>query len=559
MAPRGGYRQPERRCGRCGRVDEIARRSVGDQPDICVNCYRLPVATCGVCGRQRPCNHVADGRPVCKNCSPRAAADCAHCGQRRPPTARWPEGPVCDPCYDAALRRRGTCVGCGQDRRLVSPPGADATRCSDCAGFPAAHACAACGREDKLYERGRCARCALARRTAELMAGPDGSVPAALIGVHDAIVASASPYKALNWLRTGAGAPILADLAAGRLALSHAALDSHPRPAAARYVRHMLVAHDALPERDEALARLERWIGATVAGIDRAEDRQLVRAFATWHTLRGVRRRAARSGPTRRTATRYARNQVAAAIALLDWLADRHLTLSTCDQATIDRWITSGPVSRRDARHFLAWTAQRGLTTELVVPVPAQHDGDALDAEHRWQIARRLLHDTGLELIDRVAGSFVLLYAQPLSRITVMTTDQVSVDGRQVTVRFARHDVEIPAPLAHLVATLAATGRQDHVGIAAPATTPWLFPGHLPGRPITASRLGARLGPLGIDARAARRAALIQLAAQLPAPVLADSLGITVTTAADWVKTAGGDWANYAATTARRTAMLEHR
>ena len=110
----------------------------------------------------------------------------------------------------------------------------------------------------------------------------------------------------------------------------------------------MLVAHGALPERDEEpLARLERWIDATVSGIGRAEDRQLVRAFATWHTLRGVRRRAARTGPTRRTATRYAHNQVAAAIELLDWLTDHHLTLSTCDQATIDQWLTSGPASRR--------------------------------------------------------------------------------------------------------------------------------------------------------------------------------------------------------------------
>ena len=39
------------------------------------------------------------------------------------------------------------------------------------------------------------------------MAGPGGRVPAALIGVHDAIVASTSPYKALNWLRTGAARP----------------------------------------------------------------------------------------------------------------------------------------------------------------------------------------------------------------------------------------------------------------------------------------------------------------------------------------------------------------
>ena len=56
-----------------------------------------------------------------------------------------------------------------------------------------------------------------------------------------------------------------------------------------------------------------------------------------------------------------------------------------------------------------------------------------------------------------------------------------------------------------------------------------------------------RLAVVGIDARAARRAALLQLAAELPAPVLAGSLGITTATAVDWVKAAGGDWANYAA------------
>lgn len=549
-APAVGYVQPERLCGRCGRIDEIACRAVGDAPDICVNCYRLPVATCGSCGRRRPCNYVADGNPMCQRCQTRAVAVCAHCAQSRPPCAHWAEGPVCAGCYDAALRRRGACVGCGHDRRLVSPPGPGATRCCSCAGLVAMHACSSCGREDKLFERGQCARCALARRAAALMAGPDGGVPTALVGVHDAIVASASPHKALNWLRTGAGAPILGDLAAGRLALSHEALDAHPRPRAAGYVRQMLVAHGALPERDEALAGLERWVDATVGGIDRAEDRKEVRAFATWCTLRGIRRRASRTAPNRRTATAYARNQVSAAIALLDWLADHGLTLADCRQADVDRWCATGPASRRDARHFLAWTAGRGLTPKLVVPVTAERDGDALGAEERWTIARQLLHEPGLDLVDRVAGSFVLLYAQTLSGVAVMTKDQVSVTDGVVAVRFARNDVEIAQPLGGLITTLAATGRRGHVGIAAPTITSWLFPGHLPGRPITASRLGARLGVVGIDARAARRAALIQLAAELPAPVLADSLGITTTTAADWVKAAGGDWAGYAGTIA---------
>ncbi len=151
--------------------------------------------------------------------------------------------------------------------------------------------------------------------------------------------------------------------------------------------------------------------------------------------------------------------------------------------------------------------------------------GTALDSEDRWQIARRLLHDDNtLELIDRITGSFALLYAQPLTRIAAMTTNSVDLDSNTVTVTFAVHPVEIPEPLATLITALAAGGHRQHVGIGATTTSPWLFPGHHPGRPITPSRLGDRLSPLGIDARAGRRAAFLQLASQLPAPVIADAL-----------------------------------
>ena len=547
------YVQPERRCGRCGRIDEIAIRATATTADVCVNCYQLPVATCDGCGRSRPCYHVAEGRPVCANCCPRVDAECAHCGQLRPPTARWSEGPVCEPCYRAALTRRGRCDGCDRERRLVSPPGPGATRCCDCAELAAIAVCTQCGREDRLFERGRCAYCALARRATEVCTGPDGDVAVALVAVRDAIAASDPPFTALNWLRQGAGAPILAALAAGTMALTHDALDTHPQPRAAGYVRQLLVAHGALPERNESLARLEQWIATTVASIDDPEHRRLVHTFATWQTMRRLRRRAARITPARRTATRYSRNQVAAAAAFLAWLDHHDLTLTDCTQDHIDIWLTTGPASRRDARHFLAWTAQRGLTASFTISAPPAHDGDALDADHRWMIARRLLHDDSLELCDRVAGSFVLLYAQPLSRVAVLTHNQITTTSDTVSVLFGRHPIEIRAPLDQLVATLAATGRRPHTSIGAPTTSPWLFPGHLPGQPITAGRLGARLGTLGIDARAGRRSALIQLAAELPAAVLADTLDITIATASDWVKTAGGDWSNYAAITARTT------
>jgi len=73
----------------------------------------------------------------------------------------------------------------------------------------------------------------------------------------------------------------------------------------------------------------------------------------------------------------------------------------------------------------------------------------------------------------------------------------------------------------------------------------------MPGKPITAPRLGSRLRALGIYAQAGRRAALLDLAAQLPAAVLADLLGLAPGTAVRWMRQAGGDWSGYAAGLAR--------
>src|SRR5680860_834437 len=110
---------------------------------------------------------------------------------------------------------------------------------------------------------------------------------AALIAVHDAILATSTPRTALNWLRGGAGAAVLADLAAGTTAIRHAALDANPRRRGADYLRHVLVAADVLPARDEPLARLEAWVAITVlSGVEPPEHRRLLHAYATWQVLR---------------------------------------------------------------------------------------------------------------------------------------------------------------------------------------------------------------------------------------------------------------------------------
>lgn len=538
------WHRGRRRCGLCGNTAPIALRARDGRPQVCVNCYHLPEAVCAVCRRRRPCAHAASDTPLCRACCPRATAICTHCGADRPPTARADDGPVCDACYTAALRRRGHCAVCGALRRLVAPPGPAASTCADCAGVPVTHACRDCGTEDKLYEKDRCAPCSLRRRTSQLLGGQAGQVPGEFQAVFAAICSARVPRTALNWLRNGAGAALLADLAAGRLEATHAALDEHPRRQAADYLRQVLVAGGVLVARDEELARTQRWLSALLDGIATGEDRRLVQAFATWRVMRRL-RRSAEAHQRPRTYTAHARVRVKAAAEFLAWLAAHDTTLAQARQADIDAWLLTGP-GAWTARDFLDWAAERGHCRAFHIPTPERRAGPATDPEQRWAVLDRLLHDQELDLTDRVAGCLLLLFGQQQSRIAAMTTDQVTAHDDEVFVRFGSHELPVPDTLGQLLLQLARDGK-PHIGVGSPRASRWLFPGGLPGRPITAARLAERLQALGISTQTGRRAALIDLAAQLPAAVLADLLGLHPTTAVRWMHQAGGDWNRYAA------------
>lgn len=120
----------------------------------------------------------------------------------------------------------------------------------------------------------------------------------------------------------------------------------------------------------------------------------------------------------------------------------------------------------------------------------------------------------------------------------------------RTTPRCSQHDIPVPAPLGRLLFTLAAEGKA-YAGTGTPRDRKWVFPGQLPGRPITPERLAERLRAIGGPVMAGRRTALLDLAAQMPAAVLADSLGFRPANAPGWRHQAGADWNRYAAKLAR--------
>jgi hypothetical protein len=329
-----------------------------------------------------------------------------------------------------------------------------------------------------------------------------------------------------------------------------AALDAHPRRRGADYLRHVLVAAEVLPARDEALARLAAWVTATVLPtVAHPGHRRLLQAYATWRVLRRARRRAERTG-SGRTPTRYPRTQLIVAAGFLNWIDRRGVALADCHQSDVDSWLVERP-GGYPVRDFLNWAADHRHSRALHVPAAPRTTGTATDADLRWALLARLLHETTLNLTDRVAGALLLCYGQQLSRIANMTTDQVHRHDQTVTLRFGPYDITVPEPLSGLLTELIDT-RRSHLGVGSPASSPWLFPGHLPGQPITSSRLGERLRLLGVRALPGRRATMLQLAAEIPAAVLAELLHLTPGTATRWARDAGGDWSRYAADLARR-------
>ena len=567
-------------CPRCGRVIHLHRRIEGRW--CCRNCVAKsrfqPCARCGAV--QQVAVRDERSRPLCPHClitDPANLEICTGCGRRRPVSVRSPDGPLCPACRPVKTM---TCSICGRDAacylsKTTGQPWCEAckqrwARCSRCGnagrvrgGTKAEPLCAACTRPEPGFWRtcpgcgqtgrintGRCARCAIGQRLRELLGNQADGIRPGLQALYHALATAERPATVEAWLNKSAAPAILRELAGKEL--THRVLDELPAGKPVEHLRSVLVAIGTLPARDDQMSRLERWIAWVIAERPDPGQQQLLHRYAVWHVIRRLRARLGGGHATHHQVVAAQRN-IKAAVVLLDWLTARDLTLATARQGDLETWLVSAQATHRtDAGNFVRWARRHKMTSLDFAAIRWGGPTGVIDTETRWEQARWLLHDSTLKPEDRVAGLLVLLYAQWPATISQLTLGHIQASGGQVRIRLGREPVVLPEPLDDLLLQVAAA-RQGHAAIGDQGTSPWLFPGGQPGRPISASRLAERLRQLGIRSGQSRSAALFQLATDLPAAVLARMLGIHIAVAVAWQRASAGDWAAYAAEVSRRS------
>lgn len=462
---------------------------------------------------------------------------------------RLSHGHLCVSCRRRRHYHPETCPQCAVVRPLAWPSG-DGPVCASCAGAESIFACRMCGREDHPYASRHCARCVLRERLTALLTDPTtGRIHRRLQPVFDELIASDRPQSAVWWLRKnpGTGPQLLSQMACGAVDISHDTFRALPSDRSHDYLRGLLVAVGVLPPVDIRVERMQPWIEDAVAGLS-AEDAALIRRFAHWRVLRDM-RTAARGNRLTKSMTDACRRRIRVAIELLAFLHTHGATAATATQDLLEHYHAHMGRRSHEEYPFIAWLRECGINTALTLAnhrrmTPAVIVSDA----QRWAAVEHLLHDTTLRRYTRIGGLFTVLFAQPLSRVVTMRTHQITLTGHTVDVAFANVPIRMPPVLDDLIREhLAHRGKS----LYASRESGWLFPGGNPGRHLATENIRSQLVDIGIKPREHRKAALFGLAGEMPAPVLAELLGITNRNAAAWAALAAHEWTGYIAERAR--------
>ncbi|UXW87083.1 hypothetical protein NFX31_06045 [Microbacterium azadirachtae] len=452
-----------------------------------------------------------------------------------------PQRLVCESCVQMTIRYPKPCSSCA--RRSVALFGRlDERLCASCAGHgPPPFACKACGTEDAGRQGKRCFRCKKADAIAAVV--PSGHLPEEGLARLRALIdrPDMTPRGVVEWCEQSKAAALLRQMARGEIAATRASLNSMPQSRATAQLQALLIESGIITPGDNDLDRYVQWSQSFLMRVQPAADRMLLAQYSRW----SIERKLALTTPaTRRSDTTrllVAKYQLEAAALCVDSLRDKEKAIEGASQGDIDTVLVEHRNRRRQIIAFLRWAHENRSVryTKPTHPKDSRPTAPMPEPKRQQHIAR-LLEDDSIALATRVAGLFLLVFGQSIGRIAKLRTTAFSdVDGQLFT-RLGRDSVRIPPPMDRLVRAQIDWSDQHRAG-----AEPWLFTGYAAGAHLTPDALARGLKRLGIQPTSARNAAMLDLAASMPARVLSDLMGYANGTAERWAQVAGRRWASY--------------
>lgn len=417
--------------------------------------------------------------------------------------------------------------------------------CTECAGGIGDFTCGRCGNEGWNHYRGICGRCVLAERLAAHLDDGTGRIRLELVAFHDRVLAMARPRVGILWLSKPHVPPILHALARGTVPLTHDGLSTLSPLRSVVHVRDLLIACAVLPPVDRHLVLFEQWLTGWLGQLSDPDQAQILKHYARWQVLRQL-RTAAEAGPIGHYRDQGARHRLRTAEAFLDHLARQGVDLASCRQADLDRWFAGARNFRKQSlRPFLSWAIRAQQMPRLTLPPIREQPPTPISLSQRIDLLRRIHSGEGMDGAERLIAMLILLYAQPLNRITRLTIDDVTRDEQgQMLIRLGDPPAPVPPPFDAIIDSYL-TARPNLTTATNPDST-WLFPGRRAGQPLHPTSVRRRLTTLGIPNLPGRSRALREMLLHAPPAVVAGALGYSAGKAETIAAEAGATWKHYA-------------
>ncbi|GAA1491108.1 hypothetical protein GCM10009626_38540 [Brachybacterium sacelli] len=447
---------------------------------------------------------------------------------------------ICNACYSRLRRHPGRCPSCGYIKVLAFYDPSRQIVCAACAGVPPRFACTTCGGEEQLTGS-QCGTCRLTARLRDVLADGHGGVHRGLTSLYDHLLTARDPRSVVRWLRRNPIGETLRAMATDQAPISHTTLDALPPSPRVRYLRRMLISAGTLPAIDVRLNDLENFAATFIADLP-AEHAAIVGQYFNWEVFRKLRQRSSKrtlstgAYDTRATDLRKIAN-------FLYWITNHGLDLPSLSQATVDRYF-AGHSSQAAVGTFLNWAVRRGLTGPVTVPrrtptIPSTTVPD----DTLWSKVDLLIEDDSIPLSSRIIGLLALVFAQRLSDCVRLHLSDITAHDGTIRIAFGTTPLTLPEAIADLLSRHLEelSGHRPFVGDA----PEWLFPGATPQHHTSEANVALHLARHRIQIRKAQQARIDQLVQQVPASIVADTLGISINTAIRHAARTNATWGAY--------------